>query len=44
MGRMMGCVYQAKNIVNGKCYIGKTVHSLKHRTKNERICETKMGA
>jgi group I intron endonuclease len=27
----MGCVYQAKNKINGMCYIGKTIGSLKER-------------
>lgn len=27
----MGCVYQAKNVVNGKSYIGKTVQTLRGR-------------
>ena len=29
----MGLVYLAKNILNGKCYVGKTVHSLGERRK-----------
>lgn len=31
-GETRGCVYQAKNLLNGKCYIGKTIGSLKGRT------------
>jgi group I intron endonuclease len=27
----MGCVYQAKNKINGMCYIGKTIRTLKDR-------------
>ncbi|OGP67109.1 MAG: hypothetical protein A2031_07885 [Deltaproteobacteria bacterium RBG_19FT_COMBO_43_11] len=27
----MGCIYQAKNLINGKCYVGKTVKSLNRR-------------
>lgn len=27
----MGCVYQAINLVNGKCYVGKTIKSLTRR-------------
>lgn len=27
----MGCVYMARNIANGKCYIGKTVTTMDHR-------------
>ena len=27
----MGCIYIAKNIINGKCYIGKTVKNMQHR-------------
>ncbi len=29
----MGCVYQARNKVNGKCYIGKTVASFEKRKR-----------
>jgi group I intron endonuclease len=32
----MGCIYQAKNIVNGKCYIGKTVKSLTRRANRHK--------
>lgn len=32
-GCVMGCVYKAMNIVNGKWYIGKTVRNLKYRSK-----------
>lgn len=27
----MGCVYMARNIANGKCYVGKTVVTMEHR-------------
>ena len=32
---MMGCVYQAQNKINGKSYIGKTIHTLKYRKKKQ---------
>jgi len=36
----MGCVYLARNIVNGKCYIGKTVGALEQR-KCVHLCQAK---
>ena len=33
-GEIMGCVYLAKNTVNGKCYIGKTIGTLEQRKRN----------
>jgi group I intron endonuclease len=30
----MGCVYLARNKVNGKCYVGKTIHDLADRRKS----------
>ena len=27
----MGCIYLARNKINGKCYVGQTVNSLEHR-------------
>ncbi len=32
----MGCVYIAKNKINGKCYIGKTIQSLKQRKREHK--------
>ena len=29
--KVKGCVYQARNKINGKCYVGKSVDGLEHR-------------
>ncbi len=30
----MGCIYQAKNRINGKCYVGKTVRTIGERRRD----------
>jgi len=40
---MMGCIYQAKNLINGKCYIGKTVRKFKYRKKGH-LYDTERGS
>ncbi|MCK9542526.1 MAG: GIY-YIG nuclease family protein [Novosphingobium sp.] len=42
-GKSKGIVYLVKNNINGKCYVGQTVHSLLHR-KLEHLSEAKRGA
>ena len=32
----MGCVYLARNKINGKCYVGKTIHSMTFRSESHR--------
>lgn len=39
----MGCIYRAKNTVNGMCYVGKTENTLAQR-KVEHKCEVGRGA
>lgn len=39
----MGCVYQAQNLINGKCYIGKTVKALPKRI-SEHYSAAKKGS
>jgi group I intron endonuclease len=40
---MMGCIYQAKNLINGKIYVGKTVRTLAARKRGHK-CAMRKGS